>query len=314
MVYNANFKAWSTCCIVFIGCIGGAGKKSFACKSQGCLWQDWYIFFEIPLQQYLHWAPISLIMSHCASSLQKCNMQTNESLWILVSSIWLDTTLYCGSFSFWAPETQIFILIVIEVHSCVLQFSTLNLQSPSLTICWPTYRLVHYCCKKKWSSLSKNLGWLWHAYIRSSYQFVMLQSISVDIGHIIQPELSLEWTDLHEIVKSAKDLGFVWCHKVLVRVIANYDLRMPCILYYFRYVVIVHPMKSRSLFTTSKMLKILLLVWFVAICLSAPSLHIMVSVIVQELEFNTTKFQFCRDNSPRMWVGPETHESPSFSL
>ncbi len=33
------FKAWSA---LIIGLIGGA-EKTFACKSQECLWQDWYI-------------------------------------------------------------------------------------------------------------------------------------------------------------------------------------------------------------------------------------------------------------------------------
>ncbi len=32
-----------------MGCIGGA-DRTFACKSQECLWQDWYIFLYIPLR------------------------------------------------------------------------------------------------------------------------------------------------------------------------------------------------------------------------------------------------------------------------
>ena len=28
--------------VALIGCMGGA--TTFACKSQGCLWQDWYIY------------------------------------------------------------------------------------------------------------------------------------------------------------------------------------------------------------------------------------------------------------------------------
>ncbi len=35
------FKAWST---LIKGSIGGAGK-TFACKSQEYLWQDWYIYY-----------------------------------------------------------------------------------------------------------------------------------------------------------------------------------------------------------------------------------------------------------------------------
>ena len=45
---------------------------------------------------------------------------------------------------------------------------------------------------------------------------------------------------------------------------------------FHRYVVIVHPMKSRSWFTAGKMVKILSIVWFVAIALSYPTVHIMV--------------------------------------
>ncbi len=45
----------------------------------------------------------------------------------------------------------------------------------------------------------KNLGRFWHAYIRSSGRFYMLQFISVDSGHFTQPELSLQWSDSHEI-------------------------------------------------------------------------------------------------------------------
>ncbi len=40
-----SIQLMSTCIIVSIGCmcIGGA-ERTFACKSQECLWQDWYIF------------------------------------------------------------------------------------------------------------------------------------------------------------------------------------------------------------------------------------------------------------------------------
>ncbi len=38
LVLSANLKGlWR-----FIGCMGGA-DRTFACKSQECLWQDWYI-------------------------------------------------------------------------------------------------------------------------------------------------------------------------------------------------------------------------------------------------------------------------------
>ncbi len=37
----------------------------------------------------------------------------------------------------------------------------------------------------------KNLGRVWHAYIRSSGRFHMQQFISVDSGHFTQPELVL---------------------------------------------------------------------------------------------------------------------------
>ncbi len=45
-------------------------------------------------------------------------------------------------------------------------------------------------------------------------RFYMLQFISVDSGHFPQPELSLQWSDSHEIK----------------RIMANLDLRMPHIL------------------------------------------------------------------------------------
>ena len=46
---------------------------------------------------------------------------------------------------------------------------------------------------------------------------------------------------------------------------------------HYRYVVIVHPMKARSWFSTRKMVQILLAVWLVALLLSSPILYAMVS-------------------------------------
>ena len=47
---------------------------------------------------------------------------------------------------------------------------------------------------------TKNLGQLWLAYkYRTSGRFYMLQLISVDSRHFTRPELSLGWSDLHEI-------------------------------------------------------------------------------------------------------------------
>ena len=47
----------------------------------------------------------------------------------------------------------------------------------------------------------KNLGRLWHAYIRTPGRFYKLQLTSVDSGHLTQSELSLGWFDLHKIKK-----------------------------------------------------------------------------------------------------------------
>ncbi len=43
---SRNRQLGSTSTVRSIGCIGGA-QRTFACKSQECLWQDWYIFFFI---------------------------------------------------------------------------------------------------------------------------------------------------------------------------------------------------------------------------------------------------------------------------
>ncbi len=48
-------------------------------------------------------------------------------------------------------------------------------------------------------SMIKNLGRVWHAYIRTSGQFYKLQLTSIDSRHFTQSELSLGWSDLHEI-------------------------------------------------------------------------------------------------------------------
>ena len=51
-----------------------------------------------------------------------------------------------------------------------------------------------------------------------------------------------------------------------------------CVFYSsFRYVVIVHPMKTRSWFTLGNTIKVILIVWLVALVLCSPLLHIMVS-------------------------------------
>ncbi|KAK2141855.1 hypothetical protein LSH36_1031g00021 [Paralvinella palmiformis] len=49
-----------------------------------------------------------------------------------------------------------------------------------------------------------------------------------------------------------------------------------------RYVVIVHPMKSRSWCTTGNTKKIIMSVWLIAFLLSAPILHIMVKMTQKE--------------------------------
>ena len=45
----------------------------------------------------------------------------------------------------------------------------------------------------------KNLRRLWLAYIELQGEFYMLELISSDSRHFTQPELSLGWSDLHEI-------------------------------------------------------------------------------------------------------------------
>ena len=53
----------------------------------------------------------------------------------------------------------------------------------------------------EWGSVcdGKNLGQLWLAYTGLQGDFYMLQLITDDYGHFTQPELSLQWSDLHEI-------------------------------------------------------------------------------------------------------------------
>ena len=46
---------------------------------------------------------------------------------------------------------------------------------------------------------TKNQERLWFAYTELQGGFYMLQLISFDSRHFIQPELSLGWSDLHEI-------------------------------------------------------------------------------------------------------------------
>ncbi len=47
--------------------------------------------------------------------------------------------------------------------------------------------------------VQKNLGRLWLAYTELQGEFYMLQLISSDSRHFGQPELSLGWSNLHEI-------------------------------------------------------------------------------------------------------------------
>ncbi len=50
--------------------------------------------------------------------------------------------------------------------------------------------------KSQWN---KNLGRLWHTYIRTTGRFYKLQLTGVDSWHFTQSEFSLGWSDLHEI-------------------------------------------------------------------------------------------------------------------
>ena len=51
----------------------------------------------------------------------------------------------------------------------------------------------------KYIYVLKNLGRLWLAYTEFQGDFYMLQLMTDDSGHFTQPELSLWWSDLHEI-------------------------------------------------------------------------------------------------------------------
>ncbi len=48
-----------------MGCTGGT-DRTFACKSQECLWQDWYIFFYI---LHLHIFGLIQIVKTCMNSI-----------------------------------------------------------------------------------------------------------------------------------------------------------------------------------------------------------------------------------------------------
>ena len=52
VIYSAVFDCtiWSSIFSWLIGCMGGA--TTFACKSQECLWQDWYISGSICMSQH----------------------------------------------------------------------------------------------------------------------------------------------------------------------------------------------------------------------------------------------------------------------
>ena len=48
-------------------------------------------------------------------------------------------------------------------------------------------------------AIVKNLGLLWLAFTELQGDFYILQLMTGDSGHFTQPELSVRWSDLHEI-------------------------------------------------------------------------------------------------------------------
>ena len=69
-----------------------------------------------------------------------------------------------------------------------------------------------------------------------------------------------------------------WSVLVVTDPCSRYDVcALLCVLF-FRYVVIVHPMRSRTYCTLGNSVKIIVGVWIAAILIASPSLHIMVSL------------------------------------
>ena len=61
------------CSVGAIGCMGGA-NRTFACKSQECLWQNWYIF-EIKITGRLK-CPIYFSASAPCASMEEFTVST----------------------------------------------------------------------------------------------------------------------------------------------------------------------------------------------------------------------------------------------
>lgn len=71
-----------------------------------------------------------------------------------------------------------------------------------------------------------------------------------------------------------------------------------------RYIVIVHPMKSRSWCTTRSTYKTIAIVWIIALLLSSPTLHIMVNfILIIQLEIESILLaMICHDNDRNMVI------------
>ncbi len=76
----------------------------------------------------------------------------------------------------------------------------------------------------------KNLGRLWLAYTELQGDFYMLQLMNDDSAHFTLPELSLWWSDWHEIKSVSKDVGLFWCQQLLKGIMGRRWLKVPNIL------------------------------------------------------------------------------------
>ncbi len=108
---------------------------------------------------------------------------------------------------------------------------TLHCASSQHCLQWFYLGVLVYKC-------TKNLGRLWFAFPELQGNFFTLQLMTDDSGHFTQLELSLRWSDLHEIKGttsipvSCKDVGLHWCQQSLERMMGRCWLKVPNILYW----------------------------------------------------------------------------------
>ncbi len=77
---------------------------------------------------------------------------------------------------------------------------------------------------------TKNLGRLWLAYTELQGEFYMLQLISVDSRHLTPFCTAAQNYEIVLIFISPKDVGLLWYHQMLERIMGNYQLKVPYIL------------------------------------------------------------------------------------